>query len=55
MKTKEQVWRYPSKISLLKDLREGYPGVGYLGYERHCGGQIVKEPEQLTAVIEQLM
>jgi hypothetical protein len=24
MKTKELFWRYPSKISLLKDLRRGY-------------------------------
>jgi hypothetical protein len=39
MKTKGEFWRYPRKISLLKDLREGYPGVFLLSKSMKTGDE----------------
>jgi hypothetical protein len=53
MKTKEVLWRYPSKVSLLKDLQEGYPRSGYLGRKvtRPIGVVKLSKSKKLTAVI----
>jgi hypothetical protein len=39
MKTKGVFWRYPGKISLLKDLREGYPGASVLHKSMKTSGE----------------
>jgi hypothetical protein len=39
MKTKGEFWRYPRKISLLKDLRKGYPGVFMLSKSMKTGDE----------------
>jgi hypothetical protein len=40
MKTKGVFWRYPRKISLLKDLREGYPRASLLRKPMKTGGEL---------------
>jgi hypothetical protein len=40
MKTKGEFWRYPRKISLLKDLREGYPHVSLLPKSMKTVGEL---------------
>src|SRR5208283_2950068 len=40
MKTKVVFWRYPRKISLLKDLREGYPRASLLRKSMKTGGDL---------------
>ena len=40
MKTKELFWRYPRKISLLKDLREGISRAFLLGKSMKTGGRL---------------
>jgi len=40
MKTKGVFWRYPRKISLLKDLRKAYPGVLLLCKSMKTGSEL---------------
>jgi hypothetical protein len=40
MKTKVVFWRYPRKISLLKDLREGYPAASLLRKSMKTGDEL---------------
>ena len=40
MKTKAPFWRYPRKISLLKDLRKAYPRIPLLRKSMKTGGRL---------------
>jgi hypothetical protein len=40
MKTKVMSWRYPRKISLLKDLGRGYPGAYLLRKPMKTGSEL---------------